>query len=119
MRFVTLIFMILVLACTTESDPDLSCTGDNPVAALDWLQSEIESMKENPWFYQFQYITRARYGYKIVFLFKNCCPNCLSVVPVYDCSGKELGILGNEIKVSTIHNEVVVWKAEDSSCSFN
>jgi hypothetical protein len=41
------------------------------------------------------------------------------VVPVYDCAGTLLGIVGDDIQVSLLQNEEVFWKPENSVCSLN
>jgi hypothetical protein len=120
----TWLFLVLVtlvaFACSDDSDSTQCSFSDNPESSnLVWLTNEIQEMSENAWMYQFQYVTRARYGPKLVFLFRNCCPNCLSVVPVYDCAGTLLGIVGDDIQVSLLQNEEVFWKPENSVCSLN
>ena len=86
-----------------------------------WLAEEIQVMEESG-MSQFLYVSQARMGLTPVFIFRNCCPNCFSVVPVYTCTGDRIGFIGyGEGAINpadALVNEVVVWKPDDSVCNF-
>ena len=67
------------------------------------------------------YVTQARYGSETVIIFENCCPYCMTLIPVYNCAGEFLGNVGNgpdEIDVEILERDTVVWASEDSTCVF-
>lgn len=122
-RFLLLLLVVSILltfSCNEESQPNASCSVENPIEDLDWLAAAIHTMSESG-MSQFLYVTQARYGFTTVFIFGNCCPNCSSIIPVYNCSGDRIGYIGNgdgDIDANLLNSDVLVWKADNSSCNF-
>lgn len=113
------ILPLLTLSCAVDSDDMSICSVEDPVSELDWLAEEIDEMATSG-MSQYQYVTRAIYGSATVFIFRNCCPNCGTVTPVYSCSGVHLGNIGTgkeDISASSLYNDLLVWKPENSSCN--
>lgn len=119
MKPVLLLFVCSVLAFSCDDDTWTTC-GANPVEDNAWLVEEIQAMEESG-MSQFLYVSQARLGLMNVFIFKNCCASCASVVPVYTCTGDRIGFLGYgeaAINPDALANEVVIWKPDDSVCNF-
>ena len=114
-------FCLLITSCS-DDDELLSntCSVANPIEDLEWLVNEIQQLEESDdEVLQYFYVSQARYKGSYVFIFNNCCPFCGTVVPVYDCSGELLGILGNreeDIDPDLLSNSVVIWKGAETTC---
>lgn len=118
--FLLVITIFLTFSCSEESQPNTSCSVENPIEDLDWLAAAIQTLSESG-MSQYLYVTQARYGFVTVFIFGNCCPNCNSIIPVYSCSGDHIGNIGNgegDIDFSILNNDVVIWKPDNSACNF-
>ena len=116
--FVTVI--LLAFACNEDADPRPACSVKDPVEDLEWLAHEIQTMTESS-MSQYLYVTHAKLGSMTVFIFGNCCPNCLSITPVYNCAGEHIGNVGNgqdDIDPGILNHDVLLWTPENSSCSF-
>lgn len=94
------------------------CGVKDPVKELAWLAERIASSGQSE-LNKYFYITVAEYNEETIFLMKNCCPFCNSVVTAYNCEGTFLGVVGpeSEIDGSQLSNERVIWKPVNSSCS--
>lgn len=94
-----------------------ACGVQNPVKELTWLVERTASFQPTE-IDGFFYITQGEYLEETIFMIRNCCPYCNTVVVAYDCEGSELGVVGqgSEIDPSLILNEKTIWKPENSSC---
>ena len=113
-------FLVLILAACQEDDR-LPVCGNNEITDLAWFDDKIKEFGGEGEFARFQYVLAADYQGGKAFIFGNCCPSCLSVFMVYDCSGNELGYLGSGeggIPSEELLNQTLVWKAENSACNF-
>ena len=99
-----------------------ACGVQNPVKELAWL-AEITSSSELAIYF---YITQAEYTGETIFIMRNCCPHCNTVITAYNCEGTLLGVVGQNseidaslilIDTSSILNERTIWKPVNSSCS--
>lgn len=110
-----------VIACEKPVSPD-QCIGTEETATSDWFQTLIaEHGGTNDYLRSTAYITTAEYKNKRILITKNCCANCFWVVSVYSCTGERLGLLssvGDNIHPDDIKNEEIIWKPENSICSF-
>lgn len=116
--FVTVI--LLAFACNEDADPQPACSVKDPVEDLEWLANEIQTMTESS-MSQYLYVTHAKIGSMTVFIFGNCCPNCLSITPVYNCAGEHIGNIGNgpdDIDPAILNHDALLWKPENSMCNF-
>ncbi len=119
----TLILSFLLLGCTT--DDDANCSFNDPVTNLPWLEQKINEIEETSGdLLQFQYVLQAVYQKnpiqrEIVFVFGNCCPVCSTVVPVYNCNGMLLGVLGLDVDSSAVFDYKVIWSPENFECVLN
>ena len=114
-----ILWISFFVALSCDEDPWITC-GANPVEDQAWLAGEIQEMEESG-MSQFLYVSQARLGLMTVFTFRNCCPYCSTVVPVYSCSGDRIGFIGygeGGINPNALANEVVVWKPDNSACTF-
>lgn len=116
-QLLLLLFVLFIVSCNDDDLNLLTCYGNSEEQA--WLENQIVEFQETD-FEKYAYITRGYYQSEMVFVVKNCCPTCGSVVPVYDCSGNLLGLLGSGpdgIDPASISSERVVWASPDSVCN--
>lgn len=109
---------LVFFACSDDDGLTNTCLIENPVAELDWLASEIQTLEQSG-ISQFLYVSQAEYENGTVFIFGNCCPNCNSVIPVRNCSGELIGILGNgddDIDFSLLTRDIIIWRPDDFQC---
>ena len=110
--------LAFVLACS--EDDSGNCLTESEEGS-NWLTIQIQDI-QNSGIEEYFYVTQASYLGQTVFIFGNCCPFCLTITPVYDCSGEVLGILGtgpDAIDPSLIKNERLFWKPEDFVCQLD
>jgi len=118
-RLLTLLTLLLAFACH-EDAPKQICLVKNPVEDLEWLAVAVDGMSKSS-LSQYQYVTQATYKSQTVFIFGNCCPFCDTITPVYNCSGDRIGYIGNgsnDVDASILDRDVVIWKPDNSACSF-
>ena len=118
-----LIFVFsLFVSCNTSDDiGENNCDVENPIADLDWLESKIAELEtsDSP-NAQYFYVSQAEYNNKTVFIFGNCCPLCNTVLPVYDCEGTSLGIVGTrdqDIDWSIMDDDIIIWSPSNFECT--
>lgn len=98
-----------------------TCDILNPTEDLTWLKSsivEIGQDNNNEWA-QYAYIQQASYNNNTVFVFRNCCPLCNTIVPVKNCLGETIGIMGigeDHIEFDQLLNKKTLWKSTTSLC---
>ncbi|MFT6866281.1 MAG: hypothetical protein ACJA08_001112 [Cyclobacteriaceae bacterium] len=113
-----IISSFLIFACNDDDVFENICSEDNPTTDLDWLASEIQTLEQSE-LSQFFYVSQAEYENMTVFIFGNCCPNCNTVIPVRNCSGELVGIIGNgddDIEVSILTKDTIIWKPNNFEC---
>jgi len=108
--------LLLTLSCDENVTKQNPYSVNDPIHDLTWLADEITEMSESG-MAEYLYVTQANYRFSTVFLFRNCCPDCLSVVFIYNCSGEIIGEMGSEINTSDLRNEKVIWKSANSTCN--
>jgi hypothetical protein len=122
MKKLSLIIMLVLFGFSCQEkaeEPSFEACGvQNPVKDLAWL-AEITSSSEPSGLGSYFYITQAEYTGETIFIMRNCCPNCNTVITAYNCEGTLLGVVGpdSEINASLILNERTIWKPDNSSCS--
>jgi hypothetical protein len=62
------------------------------------------------------YFQTAEYEGQQVFIANNCCPNCSTVVSVYNCKGEVIGNLRGEINIEDLENLRLFWSPKNSQC---
>lgn len=108
---------VILLSCQT-TEPENTCNVANPAEDLVWLKERINLILANdPAASRFQYVSMAEYRGNNVFIIGNCNPAIISVFPVFDCSGEHLGDVG-QIPSDSLLNRQVIWKTQDSECTF-
>ena len=119
-------FFLLLGSCEYSDifcvEPSSPCSVENPVEDLAWLRDEIQEREQQVQneYTQYQYIAQAEYEGETVFVYGNCCPNCLTVTLVFNCAGEQIGLLGyreGDIDYSIREQAVVVWKSAGYSCT--
>lgn len=115
-----IIYIFLSLSCGKGTDPGPVCAVDDPAEDLEWLKVEIATMASSG-LSRYFYVSQGKYGMMTVIIFLNCCPNCNTIVPVYNCAGEHLGNIGtgeDDIDSRFLEYERVIWKPADSACNF-
>ncbi len=120
----TLILMalcaLLLFTCKEDDNPNPknACSVEDPVHDLPWLAAKVEEM-QNSSLAEYWYVTQAQYGTETVFIYGNCCPFCNTMTPVFNCSGEQLGIVGDgTFEMDSFKDEAVIWAPDDSHCQF-
>ena len=120
LSYLILLVFFVGFSCQQEAEEPTfeACGVQNPVKELTWLAKITASSKPTE-FGNYFYITQAEYNEETIFIMKNCCPHCNTVITAYNCEGTFLGIVGrnSEIDPSLILNERIIWKQDNSSCS--
>lgn len=112
--------LLLFVSCSNDDDnkkTELICSVKNPIEDLDWLKSEIESLKNKGG--KYESIIQNMYKNQIIFIFNNCNPAINSVIPVKDCNGKNIGVIGENqenIPFDILQNGKIIWKPEGFKC---
>lgn len=120
MKLHILIFVLFAtLHFSCKEEVDLVCSVRNPIEDLPWLADDIQEMKQSG-LSQYLYVTRAIYKSNPVFIYANCCPYCNSITSVYDCSGNEIGVIGDgkdDVPPSILDHDIVIWRADNFACT--
>lgn len=112
--------LLLSVSCSNDDankKTELICSVKNPIEDLDWLKSEIESLKNKGG--KYESIIQNMYKNQIIFIFNNCNPAINSVIPVKDCNGKNIGVIGENqenIPFDILQNGKIIWKPEGFKC---
>lgn len=96
----------------------ISCTEDIVCGKSQWLDEEIETLKQyNDAHYL--YVTEAVYKGMVVYTFRRCGPpNGFWMPPkVYNCYGNILGYLSETIDPDMLKHEKIYWQPDDFACS--
>lgn len=112
--------MLLTSSCTNNKDEQFdlksSCDVDNPLTELAWLKTTVEELEQS----DFQHtIVKARYNNETVFVIYTCCSNCSYIIPVYNCEGEQLGVVGSQndnIPPDALKDSEELWRSE-KDCS--
>lgn len=113
----------LVLSCNSDNAAVQSknfCSADDPIEDLDWLRAEVAERTENmdassKYYYISQAITREG----TVFIYGNCDPVANTVLPVFNCSGENIGFIGDgNFTDEALTSAKIIWKPEDFACQF-
>jgi len=108
---------LLAFSCSDDPDPIKACDVDN-VLDMPWLAERIEELESSEFSRTYSSISMGTYNSQTVFISGNCCPNCNSVITVSDCSGNNLGIIGqDDISADEITDRKVIWKSSENSCN--
>jgi hypothetical protein len=118
-RFFTFVVLLcLSLSCSEEDcDPQQTCSMGNPVEEIPALANIIQEWANAGW-EEYIWVTQANYQNEVVFIVGNCCPFCDSFLPVYNCAGEQIGIVYDTIDARILDNDILIWKAENSTCTF-
>lgn len=113
-----LLIVSVSIACKEDEEPILICGTIDPVADLPWLTTLTKELNDS-YFGVYISIAKTTYEGNDVFVLRNCCPNCNSVIPVYSCSGDQIGILSANtgINPSILDNAEVIWKGDLYVCT--
>ena len=119
-RLLIIYFFFILFSCTNSDNDDITntCSVSNPIEDLDWLKLKIEELKQtNSTIIEYFYVSQNLYNDKTVFIFPNCCPQCSTIIPVYNCEGNTLGFVGDgNIDTNILNNDIIIWKPENFAC---
>jgi hypothetical protein len=94
----------------------LSCSDDIACGETQWLDAEIETLEQYEDSRHF-YVTQANYSGMVVYVFRDCCPNCFTLTRVFNCYGNFLGYLNETIDPDMLKHEKIYWQPDDFACS--
>ena len=109
--FLILLSFLFCFSCDVFDGPANSCSVSDPINDLPWLNT----MKEG-YISEYNYIGQATYEGETVFYFASCCPLCNWALKSYNCSGEKIE---ESHTLEDLKNKKVIWKAEDSKCTFD
>lgn len=119
-----LIAITLVLSCKKDFLSDNTCNVSNPLEQLLWLKNTVQSLDSFPEREKFTVISMAKYNGGTVFTEGSCDPRVDYVIPVWNCSGERIGIVGSGdipgeevIDMTRLTNWKVIWKSQNSVCN--
>ncbi len=112
------ILIAISFGCKEEEDPILICGTTDPIADLPWLNILTNELDDS-YFGVYYSVAATTYDGNDVFVIRNCCPNCNSIIPVYSCSGDKLGVLSADagINPAILDNAKIIWKGTGYTCS--
>jgi hypothetical protein len=113
---------LMAFSCEKEKDcitPVNICAVDNPTQNLPWLKAEIQRREQSgSEVEKYFYIQQAEYKGQTVFIYNNCCPMCMTIVPVYNCQGEQLFYLGQVTgETEQLKNIKLLWKPANFACT--
>ncbi|MCU0400364.1 MAG: hypothetical protein MUE75_05020 [Algoriphagus sp.] len=109
-RLIWIVAIILILQSCADVMQD-DCGVDNPVEDLEWLKLQTENVPKE----SFIFLVRGRYKGRTVFFFDVCNRFWPTLPIIRDC----LGELIEDASVNDIVEQQVIWRPEDSKCSFD
>ena len=120
-----LLLFLLLFSCNSDDDTNQlknSCSVDNPIEDLAWLGNEIDEREQNITSdSKYCYISQSLYENQTVFIYRDCNPLINKVVPVYNCEGELIGIIGSreqDIPFDVLLEGEIIWKTNDFACEF-
>ena len=120
-----LLLSLLTFSCNDEdSNTTSACGVDNPVQDLTWLKNEIEKREsdqiEETIDWQYHYIMQTTLDKQDIFIYGNCDPLLNSVDVVYNCSGENIGFIGDEEFPTDLRSKAnIIWKGQGNQCNFS
>ena len=112
---ICLIFL-LVFSCKKDKPGVKTCDVLYPSQELPWLRNKIDGLEQlSPDISKYYMITMATYQGETVFIETNCDPLGNSAFPVYNCSGDQIGFLG-QISQANLTNRSILWIPVNSAC---
>ncbi len=125
MKSISLLLLLsLAIAACEKCDPGEefypACSVENPTKELAWLREEIQNREQSNFSYdRYFYITQANYRGETVFIYEGCCPNCNTLVQVFNCFGEQIGTVSpraEDINYSELTEVIVIWQPENFAC---
>jgi hypothetical protein len=110
-----IIFSIVLISCEKNENKDTEtnkCNVSNPVEDLDWLNKEIDNVKQD----EYSYYVMATYKGEAVFYYGNCNPLIQYISIVRSCAGDSLGLTADLYDELT--EKSTLWKHANSKCNF-
>ena len=107
-KLIITLFSLLIISCKEDVDCD----------NLDWMDDKVKEIEMSE-LSQYFYITQAEYKNMEVYIFRNCCPFCDTVISVSNCAGESIGYLNSDIDSGKLRNEYVIWRPDTFSCTVN
>lgn len=116
--FFIILLTIVIISCSDKDDNfNTICGVNDPTEELVWLKAEITIRKRDvSEDAKYQYISQADLDGETVFLYRNCDPKANTVIPVYDCEGELLGVVGKEFTLEDFTNILLIFKPLDFVC---
>jgi len=114
MKKLTFLFFLGLTVISCQDDPTLCGLPDDSTPA--WMDALIEQSSDSALASYFYFETAELDGAQ-VFIANNCCPNCGTIIQVYNCQGEVIGSLGDDISQSELDNLRLFWAPENFQCN--
>ncbi len=115
----SILIFFIILSCNNNDDGlNNTCNVANPIEDFTWLKEKILDIEQSSQVDEF-YISQATYKGETVFIVGNCCANCNTIFPVYNCKGERINILGCSeafINFSILNRDTVIWSSKNFIC---
>lgn len=108
-KYILILIVIVVVGCK-DKDSNFVCGVPDP-AELPWMKTKIDELQGNP-LRQYFRIEQAVYETQTVFFVNSCCPMCLILPVVYNCSGEVI----EDADFAKVQSTGIVWQPSDFSC---
>jgi hypothetical protein len=106
------VYAVFLFSCNQNEDP-ASCGVENPVEDIAWIKEAIKF--QNSGLAGFSYLIQGTYKEQTVFIMESCCPFCNLISVVQNCRGEVIP----DASVHDVRNKKVIWKPENSGCTFS
>lgn len=114
------IFLFFACSSSEEFNSKSACGVNNPVEDLAWLKNKIEQIEQDDEVEnEYSYIKQTSLEKQNIFIYGNCDPLANSVSIVYNCSGENIGYIGDEnFSLELLNKGTVIWKTTNNKCNF-
>jgi hypothetical protein len=113
---------LFAFSCEKEycecDDPWPVCYTTNPIEELPWLKQVVTELEDSGELAVYFYVVEATYQGQTVFIVENCCPQCGTTIPLYNCQGE---IICNNLPDcpefgDKLSNRKVIYKHPEAPC---
>ncbi len=112
----------IILSCNSDDVEQFKdfCSVNDPTIDLAWLKAEIEERELNiDASSKYYYISQAIHTEDDVIIYANCDPLANSVFSVFNCSGENIGFIGDgNFTTETLMSGKIIWQTNNFACEF-
>lgn len=113
MKNLSLLLLSILLCLSCEKEAELCSLPPDSTPA--WMNDFYDDLQQSD-LGKFFYFQSAELDKKQVFVLNNCCPNCGTIIQVYNCEGQVIGNLGDDIDPNDLNNLQLFLTPPDFQC---